>query len=162
MMICEGSCSIDQQPKIIRHKLTDGRKDLILICSSWSSGRLICIPLNQSRFLFFSVYIISFWKGRVSVLFFKYKMGCCCSCLKGGDPGGLRSETEMNHQNIAAAGNRMKLSIARPMTAPSIDVDDSGTKVLALAPMSSHVILLFIRMWKTSTQISLWLASTVG
>jgi len=50
-------------------------------------------------------------------------MGCCCSCIGGGDDGSPTgaSETEMQEQELA---DRKILSIARGMSAPSIEVED--------------------------------------
>lgn len=57
-------------------------------------------------------------------------MGCCSSCLGGGDDGApSAAETEMQAQNAEA--DKKILSIARGMSAPSIEVADR-TKVRRL------------------------------
>jgi hypothetical protein len=54
-------------------------------------------------------------------------MGICCSCCDDGESQ-ISSETEMQNRGSSSSQNRKALSIARALTAPSIDVEDD-TKV---------------------------------
>lgn len=86
-----------------------------------------------------------------AVIFKDHSMGCCCSCWGGGgeeENGSASSaaETELQAQN--AEGDRKMLSIARGMSAPTIEVEDR-TKVCMSMLLSFIYIYVYILSIRT-------------